>query len=1071
MPLGLAPLLAALREAGLPVGVAEMARLQQVFALGPQLAQPEDRRLKAILRAVLVKSAEDRARFEPIFAAWLGRAGREVGFRELPPVPEAVPSKPARKPFVWRALAAAALPLLALMLGDRVRERPQPKPPPFVAGKPSQTSPTPIKVLTPAEIRQRTFTTWVPTLTVTPAEPVWKGWPAVTLGSLALLSACSLWITQRHRRWFPEPAPQPVRKGPPRVFLTPPPLTGPQLLEPREQEALVWGIGHFVADEPTRRLDLRATVRETARTGGVPHLLFQQARHPREVWLWIDEAADDPAIPRLAGEIEESLRAHRLPVERALFRGVPDWLVSSTGQAFAPNEVDERRDAALVAILTDGRILARHRAADDRKVKLDALLRGLSHWPRLAFVDFAAQPSDLASALSKHSLTRIAPPDLAAFLGSDDSAKRKTTAVAVTGDAVWAAACALAPSSIDELRAFQLRKRLKLATSPGALRDLRTEAPGPPGRLQWKPEARARRVNWLREAEAPSPDDDASESWLGQALDFWEGVYDRELQDREAAAGEGAWQDTPAHQHLTMERALLGLWRDAPNAIRELFRLHGGALREVIERHLGGMAPLDWGGPELVHFSWSWAVRSGAEQLMLQEMKLGGGMPAATLRRPDRLLLGLGICLGLAAGALGAAGYGGWRRPEGPPHIVHGPGKPAEAWQETRAGSGASWVVAVATRKSQAAQRAPAGAEVAVRWEPRKLKCVAESPTAEQWSCGTVANPPRFTEAMWRRVVVLAASPGTPGTDTFAIDLLDSGSADQVIVTTDWGPYVPDAGSGAPSSAATLVLPGSNWGSLRQAMRFEGTRPVHRVWPNLSLLAGYQSTLLRGLGACQAGETLEEDGMTFVRICPGTFTMGSAENDKQASSDEKPAHKVTLGEFWMGRTEVTNAQYRRPGPQELPVTSVTWDEARSFCERHGWRLPTEAEWEYAARADTQTPWFFGSDATRLREFAWFGPGLSGELHPVGTKKPNPWGLYDTYGNAWEWVTDWFGSYQAGPQQDPKGPVTGIGRSVRGGSFIFTPRILRSANRNWFLPSIRSRGIGFRCARSPSRQQP
>ncbi|HSS48311.1 MAG TPA: hypothetical protein VLX28_05135, partial [Thermoanaerobaculia bacterium] len=352
--------------------------------------------------------------------------------------------------------------------------------------------------------------------------------------------------------------------------------------------------------------------------------------------------------------MEAALRTHSLPVERALFRGVPDWLVNSAGKVFAPNEVDERRDTALAAILTDGRILARQYAADDRRVYLDALLRSLSHWPRLALVDFSASPGDLAAILMKHSILRIPPAGLATFLGSDDMAKRKPVTRG-PDDAVWAAACALSPSSVDEARSFEIRRRLGLVTSPWAFRALRAEAPGPAGRLQWQPEIRARRVNWLREAEAQSQTGVAPGSLLGKALDFWEEAYDQELKDRKKRDTEGPWLETPAHQHLAMERALLALWRDAPNAVRALYRLHGGALREVIKRQLRDLAPADWGGAERVLLTWTWAERSSAERIMLQQMGLGGGMPTATLRRPGRLWLGLGLCLGLAIGALGTA--------------------------------------------------------------------------------------------------------------------------------------------------------------------------------------------------------------------------------------------------------------------------------------------------------------------------------------------------------------------------------------------------------------------------------
>ena len=116
------------------------------------------------------------------------------------------------------------------------------------------------------------------------------------------------------------------------MFLTPPALKEPQFLDARQQETLVWGIGRFIADEPTRRLDLAATVQATARAGGTPALHYETAAYQREVWLWVDDAAEDSALARLADEVEATLQAHGLAVERALFRGIPERLLTATGR-------------------------------------------------------------------------------------------------------------------------------------------------------------------------------------------------------------------------------------------------------------------------------------------------------------------------------------------------------------------------------------------------------------------------------------------------------------------------------------------------------------------------------------------------------------------------------------------------------------------------------------------------------------------------------------------------------------------------------------------------------------------
>jgi formylglycine-generating enzyme required for sulfatase activity len=215
--------------------------------------------------------------------------------------------------------------------------------------------------------------------------------------------------------------------------------------------------------------------------------------------------------------------------------------------------------------------------------------------------------------------------------------------------------------------------------------------------------------------------------------------------------------------------------------------------------------------------------------------------------------------------------------------------------------------------------------------------------------------------------------------------------------------------------------------------------------------------------------------------------MGSETGD----TDEKPVHKVTITRpFYLGRCEVTQAQWQavmgacpssNQGP-DFPVTNVTWDDCRQFCQKlnesvggalraaNGFRLPTEAEWEYACRAGTTTVFCFGDDGTGLGEYAWFDGNARDCLREVGTRKPNAWGLCDMHGNVWEWCSDWKGDYSAEAATDPPGPVHGVCRVCRGGSWVDVAGVFRSANRAGGAPGSRVGDIGLRVAFAPAVQQ-
>jgi len=148
------------------------------------------------------------------------------------------------------------------------------------------------------------------------------------------------------------------------------------------------------------------------------------------------------------------------------------------------------------------------------------------------------------------------------------------------------------------------------------------------------------------------------------------------------------------------------------------------------------------------------------------------------------------------------------------------------------------------------------------------------------------------------------------------------------------------------------------------------------------------------------------------------------------------------------------------------MVMVTWDDARSYCTWAGGRLPTEAEWEYAARAGTQTQYYFGSDAALLGDYAWYYSNSGSVAHPVGQKKPNAWGLFDMLGNVWEWCQDWTGSYPSQPVTDPQGPSSGIYRRLRGGAWYGDTGSSRVSVRygNYLGGRYYSVSFGFRCVR-------
>jgi formylglycine-generating enzyme required for sulfatase activity len=294
-------------------------------------------------------------------------------------------------------------------------------------------------------------------------------------------------------------------------------------------------------------------------------------------------------------------------------------------------------------------------------------------------------------------------------------------------------------------------------------------------------------------------------------------------------------------------------------------------------------------------------------------------------------------------------------------------------------------------------------------------------------------------------------------------------------------------------------------------------------------------------------DIVDSIGMTLKLVPAGEFQMGSPNCDPDAPSDETPQHRVRITKsFYLGMCPVTLGQFRRfveaagyrteaeqdgeggwgldvafgkwtqslkytwrtPGfdqTDEHPVVTVSWNDANAICawlsqqEGQTYRLPTEAEWEYACRAGSETRYCFGDDPKRLPSFAWFAENSGRDVwnsrrvladsrrdparypaevarqccrsQQVGEKRPNAFGLHDMHGNVWEWCGDWYDAvyYRQSPTGDPRGPDRGAGRALQGGGWYFDSRFARSASRSRGAPEYRISVLGFGVARLPSSQ--
>ena len=768
-------LLRHLEARGLRVGVTEVLRAQAVLS---NFERPDPKTFENVVVALFAKRPDDVAVVRQVVQAWLARGALLVPGDDEGPKPLIGPFEPrvvrggGRR---WLYSMAAILFVVGAGLVTKNLFEIRPSPPKATDGgaasAPAQTATTPAPPpdISPPAGMPSTVQVWVAGWI--PRRSPWAAaQPAAVTALFASLLAGVLW-RWRLRRNDPEPPPE-VRAGGPTHYFLHAPKGGGRLLGPDEEAQAAWSVGRYLSEDTTPNLDLDRTIAATAQAGGVPHLVFAQATKHHRVWLWLDSATEDPTARALVDDLHRALTEAGLECDRAEFWGNPDILEPPDGLPTTPAAMEEGREGALVLVLTDGAELELALDRRDTAGPSKALLRELSSWPGLVFVDFGE--GRVARLLASFDLQVLQPTEVIAYLGQPESPRR----VAPPGadDLVaWCAAAALNPGPQDDASLLALRSALGLRVSSWHLGSVRAEARVGGENFRWPTPVRQALLRWLVTAEDPRKDD----GLLRRAAKIWCERLDEEAETRTQEESQHPWAETEAARRLELSRALVQLFVAPEPAIEALYRLHKGGLAGPIGRqaawlHPRGVARL---GPEQVLLPWSLHEVSADHQKWLDEMGFvpDGQLDGAERAPPGRLWLALGLAVGLGvASGLSAVATGLFIGP-GPLFVPDG-----HRITETAGGR-------VASTPRFTARLASPGADSELAWSQQRRPCVEPiaGKDAMLVRCGPTKTSTFAVSGDDRRYAAVAAPP-TLEALKLAGRLVSAGTAGQVIVAQKW---------------------------------------------------------------------------------------------------------------------------------------------------------------------------------------------------------------------------------------------------------------------------------------------
>ncbi|MEM7200626.1 MAG: formylglycine-generating enzyme family protein [Planctomycetota bacterium] len=950
--------------------------------------------------------------------------------------------------------------------------------------------------------------------------PARGAWLFLALAGAA--SAAAIWLVYRRRVQNLEPEPKRSARVARDLRARPETATATRahLLDRDSANELVFGVERFVADEFIDVLDLDATVAATARGAGIPELHYQKPLHDRAVWLWCDDALASRAARRLVLDTQARLAASGLAVERATFWRSPEVLVHDDHSRTSPLALEGQRDGAIVAVVTDGSGLAARLDDGRTERRTRDLLRGLATWPRLALVTPGATTGATEHIGATYGLEVVELERIGDFLGASPSTGPEPPVPVrpirlTAAHRRWAMALALGDATFGDDVAWALHGALALDCPRLDLDRVVAQATG--RARGWAFDRGPLRVELLDDLARTVPRTATGaafampgDSTLGRTLAFWRArlpAHD-DVPTRFRRAWFDLW-DRPAAAADTLEALARTGHRDSVRALLRDF-MDRRDRDAALDRH--GIACLPWPADAI-------GLREAFRRLAV----LGLGEAVLAFRPPHMPTAVRAALFGaLAFGALGA-----FRAATGSPVD-----RAAAAYRvdgETPLGCNikrGDATTALWRGQDDVGQVAlTPGALRTLRWHQQELP----NPDARMagvavYRAGrsTPTGPAARASSMALSVLLVHDADSAPGRDwvNFAAELLDRGTVDVAVLGSDRGAMQPWLDQKRTQVAVvdranvTWTGQGPAWAVLRaiepRVPRELGSelRPLRELWPDAIVSGVGEGTVAWAARERLRTQTIDLGhgvAMELTRVPAGTFRLGSPTAEEGRYADEGPIEGVTVNSFWIARTETTRAQWRAVMDQwpsswaanksdgALPATGVSWLEAVKFCNElsrregltptynlrgesvtwnrpaDGYRLPVEAEWEYACRARTTTRYPWGDDGSddALTAHAWWHENTALEPQPVATKPPNAWGLHDMIGNAYEWCWDGFKN-----THDPRGrDEVGEGRVVRGGSFVvlFDARYLRSAYRNGFAPSDRNFVVGFRCVRAPHRQ--